>query len=486
MIRIRAESLIMFGILFMATMIALFSGLASATYPILILIVIMMPAMILVAIWKLHWAVLLLLVFSTGLIPPQLTPRLPLLGGTVRAEDLLLAFTVCIAFLKFLAYKNRNKSKIPNFESRLYYPVYFFAALVVFSLLIAFGIFDNKPKYVAYELRVCLYWLYGFVLYFSITSEDLLKRTIHFIVILSIIMAIAVITQSITGWRILSHSMLGTLDNAGVLLKDVNRSTFGGFQNFVVFALVILLVHLSRGTMKFYAAAPLLMIIIVGIVVTFGRMVWATTFVSVFIASAWLGRRHFIRIAAMGMIITICIVSVVSVVRPVLIEAVVARLTSVDKDLRGGESWGWRQGENEYAVKKISQYPVFGIGLGGEYQPVRNRQMDTEQTRMIHNSYLYLLLKFGIIGLIFPIWLCFSIWRECWRLSRSKNSTAENRALAVAVGAALWMPVLTGYTQPEWMEAKGVLFISTMLALLVAQERFEKQKRMDEISSQNL
>jgi len=451
--------------------LALLAGASAAIFPYwLFLVLIVFVLMLATAISNPVWAVLLLLLFASGLIPPQLTPNLPLLGGTIKAEDLFLLLLVLLTAFRVILTVDRSNL----WGSSLIRPLYFFFLLVVLSLITAVLFNGNQLKYIAYEFRVCIYWLFGIVLAFELKAEKSVRLAVNFIVSLSVILAIVVIIQSFTGWQILSNSRVEFLDSAGVVSSGVSRSTFGGYQNFVVLSILIVLAKLSEGEVKPIWAVPVLLILVAGIVVTFGRGVWAAAFLSTVVMAIGLGRKHLIRIATFGIAISLIFLIVVISAKPELLEAVVQRFSSVEREMQGGESWRWRQAENEFALAKIGKSPISGIGLGGEYQPIRNRFMSPEQTRMMHNSYLYLILKLGLLGIVFPIWFCVAIWVECRRLAKLPYMK-KYRTIVIAVGAALLMPVLTGVTQPEWMEHKGVLFMASIFGIVASLSRFENK-----------
>lgn len=461
----RAEN---FALVFLIS--ALFFGVAVAFLPYwMFLALAVFGLMVISAFFAPTWAVLLLLLLASGLVPPQLTPNLPLLGGTIKAEDLFLLLLVLMTFFKVFIKENNV------WRSSIIKPIYFFGFLVVLSLLVGVLFFNNQIKYVAYEFRVCAYWLFGIVLAVHLKSEKDIIVTVKFVVFISLILAIVVIVQSITGWHILASARVENLDSAGFVSTEVSRSTFGGYQNFVVLSILIVLSMLSEREIRPVLAVPVLLILVSGIVVTFGRGVWGAAFISVVVMAIGLGWKNFVRISSSSIVIGLMLLIVVFSVKPVLLDAVIQRVSSVEREINKGESWGWRQAENEFALVKISKYPIAGIGLGGEYQPIRNRFMSPEQTRMMHNSYLYLILKFGLAGIVFPIWFCFAVWYECRRLVLV-NSLSKYRTLVISIGAAMLMPVLTGFTQPEWMEHKGVIFMATLFGLLVSIARLETKQ----------
>jgi O-antigen ligase len=72
----------------------------------------------------------------------------------------------------------------------------------------------------------------------------------------------------------------------------------------------------------------------------------------------------------------------------------------------------YRYIEDSYALPVIASHPLIGLGLGAEYRPwdpridyIRSTTYD--QLTFIHNGHLWIMLKTGLIGYIFLLWLLF-------------------------------------------------------------------------------
>jgi len=320
-----------------------------------------------------------------------------------------------------------------------------------------------------------MFYFYAFLFSSCIREKKTLDKAIKFIIFTSTVTALAVTFQSLTGVRILATGAFGDLVSADTVFRDVNRSTFGGFQNFVIFSLVLIMAKLSRREIHVLIGVPLLLILIVGLVVTFGRMVWAVTSIAVFVASLLLGKKSFVLILGISTITIILLVCIVSVVKPVLIEAVIDRVMSVERDVNGGGvSYEWRMQENKFAIEQIKSHPLTGVSFGGVYAPVIDAATADIQTHHIHNAYLGFMLRFGVLGIIFPFWICFSVWARIKKLLKDDR----DNSLLISIGSVMIVPVISGYTQPVWFEDVGVMFIATMVAILIIQTRLQKNNVM--------
>lgn len=451
------------SILLMSLILAfLFPVLINFLPPGLIIGITIAPALMAISWAKLNLASVFLIILSSGLIPAQLAPPIPLLGGAIRIADVYLFFLVGITLLKIL-FKDKNTVTKSN---QIWYPLIFIFFMVLFSLITAIFGFHNPTKFIAYELRVYLYWLFTLVVFHSINTKKALNEFLTLLTLFSIVMSIAVILQSVTGIAILQNANVGLLDNAGSIDREINRSTFGGFQYFPIFCLFIALAKITTSSDLKISSLPSLAIYIFGQLVTFGRGVWAATFLGALILGFFTGIKGLTKLLVAGCLLLILVVALLQIFKPAYIDAVYARFTSLDREVQGGESLEWRLSENRFALKKIMAHPISGIGLGGEYQPIRNKLMSPEQTRMMHNSYLYIILKFGLLGILFPIWLLIAVCYEGNRLL--KITTGDNRFIVMAAVCSFFVPVLTSFTQPEWMEHTGVLFFSSICGILLA------------------
>jgi O-antigen ligase len=70
------------------------------------------------------------------------------------------------------------------------------------------------------------------------------------------------------------------------------------------------------------------------------------------------------------------------------------------------ESLEGRRVESKFAIPKIAQHPLLGIGLGNAYRPQIFPGDNDYLTKYIHNGYLWMLLYIGLVGLLPFLWFC--------------------------------------------------------------------------------
>jgi O-antigen ligase len=102
-----------------------------------------------------------------------------------------------------------------------------------------------------------------------------------------------------------------------------------------------------------------------------------------------------------------------------------------------------RIGEFAVVAKLIQAAPWFGYGIGFAF-PIR--QVLTHQTFAqwyVHNSYLFVWLKQGVIGLALFIWILGTAIIFCVREARRRENVWESTWFATTAGATVFLSVLS-------------------------------------------
>jgi O-antigen ligase len=69
-------------------------------------------------------------------------------------------------------------------------------------------------------------------------------------------------------------------------------------------------------------------------------------------------------------------------------------------------TWEIRAVENKYAIEKIVSSPIWGIGFQRAYRPQIYYPEDNIEW-FIHNGYLWIMLKLGVLGFIPFLWFSY-------------------------------------------------------------------------------
>jgi O-antigen ligase len=167
-----------------------------------------------------------------------------------------------------------------------------------------------------------------------------------------------------------------------------------------------------------------MLVIGLGLLVTYNRNYWLGTAISIATALAVIdGQSRFaaLRSGLQVLIATVGIGVIVFVILEMmqipfasqLVETTLLRLDPDSSVANTESSLGTRQEELYYIFQQFEAHPVMGIGLGADYQPMRwyespefNRQYYT------HNAYLWILMKMGLTGFLAFAWLTLGFLRQ--------------------------------------------------------------------------
>lgn len=401
--------------------------------------------------------VLLGLVYSVIPAPP-----VPLLGGTMQLSDVLLLGLGAALVVRVF----RDPQLLLGRNGRaMLAPIGFLGALAAVSFAYALLVQPTATRDVLAEARHFLYWLLAPLVALALRDAAAWRRFVLALVGLGLLIAAIAALQSIFGIQLL-RGRVEALETLGHYYGGVVRTITPGIY-LVVFALLAAAARYALGASSLVVAGAIMVVPAIAIVFGFGRAIWAAALAALALLLVGLGPLRGLKLAFAAAVGGLIVTAILLVARPAVLDAVVDRAVSLPAEIDRGSSFAWRRLENEYAVKALAKSPLLGIGLGGDYKPVLNHALRPEQTRHLHNGYLYLVLKLGALAAIVPPWLaaaCFVLLARAW------NGATEpaNRAAAAACFAAFMVPMLTSFSQPEWMTYTGVATLALFAGLLAA------------------
>ncbi len=130
-------------------------------------------------------------------------------------------------------------------------------------------------------------------------------------------------------------------------------------------------------------------------------------------------------------------------------DLVVERVALLDPDaIAEDRSVLLRISETEIALTEAIKSPIFGRGLGFEFTSP-HYSVEGEITRgYVHNFYVFVYLKLGLIGLGIYLWLFIALYRQLWHIRQQQhdwNSTFLATALLVALLITALISVSSAY-----------------------------------------
>lgn len=160
------------------------------------------------------------------------------------------------------------------------------------------------------------------------------------------------------------------------------------------------------------------------------------------------------------------------------------RFTSAGKEVDHGDSLGWRDQEDFYAIKALADSsPRYFLGAGVPYKPVLiDMDLFANQQIYIHNTYLGLLLKVGPIGLAAVLIYFGVLLRRILFLLKSR----EYRWIARAFLAGFIQFVATSVTQPAFIVATSSVvyfcFLAAGISVVFRMRRDDRLRRKAEFN----
>jgi O-antigen ligase len=361
--------------------------------------------------------ILFVLALVLDLIPARFNLPIRLPVGTLHVSDLLLIWLLAVMVVRLLVDKAFLYVKTP-----LDRPVLFFFAAVVVAMGTSMFRFGVRFQEAQIEARVFMYYLIFFVV------TNLVRTRLQLVWLVRGIFALGLlITGTMIGQASLGRSVLlmdKSILQGGQLIRFFHPGTP------VIYMLVMALIcdMTLSGRDRYSLLRPLQVLVLgIGLLLTLTRHILVSSIVSlamlIFITRKLQGSR-----LLGSLVLTACTAAAVAGVlgvfleKSVLLEYLAVFLTRTipmfsRTILTSEETLVSRWDEIRYAWAHIAERPVFGIGL---WRPYRRPFYEGDTlTRYVHNAYISIWLKTGLLGLVPFLWFSvrflqrgFQYWRE--------------------------------------------------------------------------
>jgi O-antigen ligase len=379
-----------------------------------------------------------------------------------------------------------------TFQERVATPLA--AAVVLFLLAITFAsisgvVFHDVgfPKMVEYA-RPYSYYLTFFLVLLCLNSRTALRRLLVILLIMAVIMGIGMSLQFLLGDRV--RIFIG---------GDIRVESFGRFAGRVLppgYALVwlgvpvmVAVLQAVKGRSRIWQLIALATMA-AGLLFTFTRAMWMGTIagiVTMLFIGHGLERRGMMRIFvafSASVAVLLLVLGLVSTESENYMKPYVDRfLSTFNAESYGPESTiGARLTEVDAAWDRFVEHPWLGIGIGGSYsQELKwNNDLYTHEWRgitHIHNGYMLLLCKTGLIGLMSFVLMVTMFFRRAWFISRLLSDPVDRALVLGVIGSTVSCLVAT-MLQPSIAVAATV---TPLAALWGAVEflRWTEQNRVE-------
>lgn len=447
-------------------------GASAAVLPPLFLVVLFsLPVALLMAAVFPAGALFLAFVVTFGLMPPFVFASLPLGKATVRPHELILLSTFALVLIKGI--------KDWRFVLPLTRPLWIACATLGVALLIGLiqgKLFSKNPSSLA-EFRQFFGWLaLPVALWLTWRNENSVHRII---MVIALIASAAMLFQLLTGIQII-YGFRGA-EELSKEFRDVKRSAIGGGVVFLCYAgyyLFFRVCDAERGRALSFLG---LILILGGLVATFTRGIWLGFFFGGILFLVLTPKFRIGKSAAISLVALACLSAglAITLAVPRVSEALVDRVTRVADEGARGTSFGYRFSENSQAWSAIQTAPILGKGLGAQFKTVYNQSGNTtgfagDEAAFIHNTYLFLWVKLGILGVLYPIFLVIGLYSYL-RCAINKDLGVESatklrihNVKKIAAFCCLVTTTLYGMSSNEWAVFTTLAPLSCLIALVVS------------------
>jgi O-antigen ligase len=436
------------------------------------------------------YGIFAIIILTASFIDVQILPIIPFIVGSILSTDLLFAVLFLYIIGRKLYYKNFYHLDYPLVRTPIDIPIVF----LCFAFLIGFinGYFVGGEQF-DFELarrtfRSVIYYL----LFFLITNLVTNKKDL--ILLIKGTFLIALITSCVS----IAQQGLGTsLPLIFGRVETLKTMGFGGYAGvtraippgllFIYFSLITLIcIASSEG---YEGSKPLLALQIIilglGLIFSYYRNMWVTFFLSILLFFSITTVRQKLRMVlwvflGVWAFIIIFLYTLNAPDNKVtrIVNATQDRMLSVFKVKAvkgaGSDTLRSRSVENEFAFKKIMKYPILGIGLGTRYKPVKRLLLGASPSDpqsivtsyflggiMLHNSFLNIPLRFGLVGFIAFLWISAVFLVRGFRNWR-KIKDPFFRAVCIGYTVSYVGTLITSNVDPFLTEWRGVIGIAIM------------------------
>jgi O-antigen ligase len=300
-----------------------------------------------------------------------------------------------------------------------------------------------------------LYFYSGIVFYFAIRPHLDNKAFRTALLISLLLIFLYVVFRTYTSYR---SAIL-----SAVAEWQLNFARGSGNENFLLAGTIITAAALLY-VQKFWHKVALiatLALSVGAVIVTLTRSLWVVTVLGLIIVAYYVGPAEKKRlfsyfVAAVAVIATVGLIYID--VTLFILDLLLYRFKSFGAGL-ADVSLADRIYETQRVWEKIMQNPITGWGFGAEYlkYDVIIRRTSS-YTSYIHNGYLAMWFKIGILGLITIIAYGVTLFRTALRIFRHTHSTVM-RTVCITIMAYLPAAALMNITSPVLSTYEGILLL---------------------------
>ena len=331
--------------------------------------------------------------------------------------------------------------------------------------------------------RILTYYLTFVVVTNLIRNKRQFIFTINGLFLIASVVGIAILAQAVIGESV--QLMPGRVESAGVFGVTYSATRIlppGQTLIYVLFTTGVCLLVFGKNEHLKLRNYFIIMLTGIGVTLTYNRSYWVACILSFILIITFadpVAKKRIIIIFLIwfsSIMISLFILSNFDNRENATIVSLSDRFSSLfmGKKLYESDSLEYRKLENQYAFPQIAKNAVFGIGLSNDYRP-KFYEVGDDPTYYIHNGYLWILLKTGLIGLLPLLWffLVFIIrGYKNWR----KIEDNYFRSLLIGFTLSGTGVVLITFVIPMFMQWFSIIVLSTIVGISETIINFNKKQ----------
>ena len=410
-----------------------------------------------------EFVILIVLCFATGLIPGSLDPFVALPVGHFRASE--LAYLWLLFFVLFRILTDRSFRYVKTSLDR---PALLFCVAVLIGLgtaVLGNGIsFSNA----VYEARTLIYYLILFPITNLVRTRSQIVRLVQGVLTIGLLLAIQMLARSTFGSA--SATMAVSVQNAEL----VRVMSDGAPCVYVAF--IVMVCYLALGEQARHSLLRWFQVVVMAVASLTGlarnlmiQLAAVGTALVLVLPRPAMGRlgRNLLGAAFIAIVLVLAII--LAGRGSVLLGYATAYLERFDsmfssRITTSEETLAPRVVEMRFAWEQISTHPILGIGLYNPYRPRLWAAEPKGRTMFLHNAYLSMWLKTGLLGLISFLWLSvvfLSRGLKRWR-------TVEDiflRAVVLGVTLAYITVAISNLVAPSFLQSGSLPIFGVSMGL---------------------
>ncbi len=456
-------------------------GILLVTLPLLsALAVAVGMALLIVMAKKPEYAVLAIVVLNCSIVFEDKLPLLPIGVGSLHFADIFLLFLLGVVIFRIIANDDIGFAKSP-----LNLPLGLFMLSVTGAAAVSIYSYDLDFNHVMRIFRGVSFYMLFYVMTNLINDEKRMRSLLRGMFFIAMAVAAAMLVQDLVGDKIrLLPGRVEAASSFGSAYEAMRILPPGHTLVYTLFVTALcLIVFIRERPILFSGYFYIMLALGVGVLLTYNRNYWVALIVTVTLLLLVTSTGSKTRLIALIFLVSLFAGSAILTLGASggrfgeITGAVSDRFATLlsGKEVASERSLEDRYLENYYAMRKIAENPVMGIGLGNHYRPAVFGA-DDDLTFYVHNGYLWLLTDTGFVGFAFFMWFYIGfLVRGIRSLSRLEDDFF--RALIAGFTLSGVGVLFMVMVNPVFMQHFSIVVLAIMIGLTEAMIRIDEERR---------